>query len=244
MAANHTTEFLEYLIKRASPGERLPAIPALAGQLGISPSKLREQLEVARALGLVEVRPKTGIKVLPYSFCDSIRVSLQFALGLDRSFFDQIGVLRNHIEAAFWYEAVGLLTSEDKAALQDLISRALAKLHGEPVQIPHAEHRDLHLKIYSRLENEFVSGLLESYWEAYEAVGLDLYADYSYLEQVWSYHEQMVRAVVAGDLEAGYCALVEHTGLLHHRAGHPSVAEAAYDRQGVGSIESRIVEEK
>lgn len=227
MAANQTSEFLEYLITRASPGERLPAIPELSAQLGISTSKLREQLEVARALGLVEVRPKTGIKVLPYSFFNSLRVSLQFALALDRRYFDQIGVLRNHIEAAFWYEAVSRLTLEDKAALQDLTSRAWAKLHGKPVQIPHAEHRDLHLMIYSRLDNAFVTGLLESYWDAYEAVGLDLYTDYTYLEQVWSYHEQMVKALVAGDLDAGHRALVEHTGLLHHRAEHLSVPEPA-----------------
>jgi DNA-binding FadR family transcriptional regulator len=147
MAVNQTKEFLECLIERASPGDRMPAIPALASQLGMSTSKLREQLEVARALGLVEVRPKTGIKVLPYSFGNSIRVSLNFALALDRSYFDQIGELRNHIEAAFWREAVSLLTPEDKAALQDLIRRAWAKLRGQPVQIPHTEHRDLHLMI-------------------------------------------------------------------------------------------------
>jgi DNA-binding FadR family transcriptional regulator len=232
MAVNQTMDLLECLVERAAPGDRMPAIPELASQLGMSTSKLREQLEVARALGLVEVRPKTGIKVLPYSFGNSLRVSLRFALALDRSYFDQIGELRNHIEAAFWHEAVRLLTDDDKAALQDLIRQAWAKLRGQPVQIPHGEHRDLHLMIYSRLNNEFVAGLLESYWEAYEAVGLALYADYSYLEQVWRYHEKMVEAIVAGDLEAGYRALVEHTGLLHHRPEHYAVPVAGINRRG------------
>lgn len=244
MAVNQTKELLECLIERASPGDRMPAIPELANQLGMSTSKLREQLEVARALGLVEVRPRTGIKVLPYSFGNSMRVSLQFALALDRSYFDQIGELRNHIEASFWHEAVSLLTPDDKAALQDLIRQAWAKLRGQPVQIPHNEHRDLHLKIYSRLENEFVAGLLESYWEAYEAVGLALYADYAYLEQVWAYHEEMVEAIIAGDLEAGHHALVEHTGLLQHRPGHSSVHEVGFGRREMGRAESRLVQEK
>ncbi len=244
MGAKQAKDFLECLIEQATPGDRMPAIPELANQLGMSTSKLREQLEVARALGLVEVRPKTGIKVLPYSFGNSLRVSLQFALALDRSYFDQIGELRNHIEAAFWHEAVSLLRPDDKMALQDLISRAWDKLRGQPVQIPHNEHRDLHLKIYSRLDNEFVAGLLESYWEAYEAVGLALYADYSYLEQVWTYHEEMVEAIVAGDLEGGYRALVEHTGLLHHRPEHSSVHEVGFGRRDVGRVESRSVEEK
>ena len=243
MAANRMTEFLRYLSDRNSPGERLPSIPELAVLLGISASKLREQLEVARALGLVEVRPKTGIRVLPYSFFDSLRISLQFALTLDRSYFDQIGRLRNHVEASFWHEAVRLLLPEDKTALRDLIGRARAKLHGDPVQIPHAEHRDLHLLIYSRLRNEFVAGLLEVYWEAYEAVGLDLYTDYSYLEEVWTYHEQMVEAVVAGDLEAGYRALVEHTGLLQHRPDIATSTQPAFNHHNGRAVERRMVEE-
>ena len=52
-----------------------------------------------------------------------------------------------------------------------LIERALEKLRGTPVQVPHEEHRKLHLMIYSRLDNPFVTGILEAYWDAYEAVG-------------------------------------------------------------------------
>jgi len=75
--------------------------------------------------------------------------------------------------------------------------------------------------IYSRLDNPFVQGLLEAYWEIYEAVGLNLYADYNYLERVWTYHQQMVDAICAGDFESGYRALVEHKDLLYHRP-HPT----------------------
>ena len=79
------------------------------------------------------------------------------------------------------------------------------------------EHRLLHLTIYNKLDNPFVSGLLEAYWEAYEAVGLNLYAGYTYLEEVWTYHQQMVDGIFSGDLEAGYQALIEHTDLIRHR---------------------------
>ena len=71
-------------------------------------------------------------------------------------------------------------------------------------------------------ENPFVSGILEAYWEAYEAVGLNLYADYSYLEQVWNYHRQMVDSICNGDFDAGYQALVEHKDMLYHRPMLPS----------------------
>ncbi|MGA9532312.1 MAG: FCD domain-containing protein [Anaerolineales bacterium] len=212
------SDLLQYLAERGGQaGDRLPSIPDLADELGISIGKLREQLEVARAMGLVEVRPKTGIRTEAYEFAPTVRANLAFALSLDPSLFEPYGTLRNHIEAAFWYEAVNSLEPEDKQYLRQLVNRAWGKLRGQPIEIPHDEHRDLHLTVYKRLDNVFVRGLLEVYWEAYEAVGLNLYTDYSYLEQVWTYHERMVEAILAGDYDSGYRALVEHTGLIQYR---------------------------
>ena len=61
-------------------------------------------------------------------------------------------------------------------------------------------------------------GILEAYWDAYEAVGLNMYAGYDYLQQVWDYHQRMVDAIRSGDFETGYQALVEHKDLLYHRS--------------------------
>ncbi len=218
MAIQLDSDLLQFLAQNGcEQGKRLPSIPDLADQLGISTGKLREQLEVARTMGLVEVRPKTGMRTQAYDFFPMLRANLLFALAVDPGVFEQYGMLRNHVEASFWHEAVSLLQEEDIRDLEELIDRAWEKLRGEPIQIPHGEHRELHLTIFRRLDNHFVRGLLEAYWEAYEAVGLDVYADYTYLEQVWTYHERMVQAIVDGDYDAGYRALVEHTGLIHHR---------------------------
>ena len=75
----------------------------------------------------------------------------------------------------------------------------------------------LHLCVFGKLGNPFVLGILEAYWEAYEAVGLNVYTDYGYLREVWTYHQKMVDAILAGDIDAGYQALVDHTDLLYHR---------------------------
>ena len=212
------SEFLSYLAQQGrEPGHRLPNINQLAQQLKISPSKLREQLEVARTLGLVEVRPKTGIRTLDYSFLPGLRTSLRFALELDPGYFELYGRLRDHVEAAFWYEAVRLLQPDDKKHLKSLVDQAWQKLRATPIQIPHGEHRELHLIIFSRLNNPFVRGLLEAYWDAYERVGLNVYSDYKYLERVWMYHQQMVEAIQDEDYDLGYSALIEHIGMLHHR---------------------------
>jgi len=214
------SEFLRYLAQHEEAnGQRLPTLSELSRELGVSISSLREQLEVARALGLVEVKPRTGTKRLPYSFTPAVHQSLRYALILNNEHFQKYSELRNHIEGAYWHEAVNLLTEEDKEELQNLLARAKEKLNGNSIQIPHEEHRKLHMVTYQRLENPFVTGLLEAYWDAYEAVGLNVFTGgLSYLEQVWEYHTQMVEAICNEDYEAGYQALIQHTDLLYHRS--------------------------
>jgi DNA-binding FadR family transcriptional regulator len=209
------SEFLRYLAEREETnGGQLPALNELSRELGLSVATLREQLEVARALGLVEVRPRTGTRRLPYSFTPAVRQSLGYAIKCDKSNFRAFADLRQNIEIAYWHEAVALLTPEDQEILQNLVARAWKKLRGSPVQIPHEEHRALHLGIYRRLNNPFVTGLLEAYWEAYEAVGFSFYTDLNYLEEVWHFHQKMVDSISVQDFEAGYKALTEHTDLI------------------------------
>lgn len=213
------SEFLRYLASHPEAEDKLPSLNELSRELNISLASLREQLEVARALGLVEVRQKTGSRRLKYSFTPAIRQSLGYALALNDDHFRKFAEMRNHLEAAYWHEAVQLLTDEDKDELNNIVIRAWEKIRGTPVQVPHEEHRKLHLTIFSRLENPFVIGVLEAYWEAYEAVGLNVFAGgYEYLQEVWQFHQQMVESICNGDFEAGYEALVKHTDLIYQ---HP-----------------------
>lgn len=213
------SEFLRYLASHDEVERGLPTLNELSRELGIGVAALREQLEVARALGLVEVKPRMGTRRREYSFTPAIRQSLGYALALDQEHFRKYAELRNHVESAFWHQAVQKLTEKDKQELESLVRRAWDKLRGTPVQVPHEEHCQLHLKIYSRLENPFVTGILEAYWEAYEAVGLNVFAGgYEYLKEVWQYHQKMVEAICEGNFESGYEALVAHTDLLYQRA--------------------------
>jgi hypothetical protein len=51
-----------------------------------------------------------------------------------------------------------------------------------------------------------VLGILEAYWEIYEAVGLSVYEDHKYLDRVWAYHQQMVDSIAQGD----FCLVIRH----------------------------------
>jgi DNA-binding FadR family transcriptional regulator len=216
-----TNDFLYYLATyqngHADP-DRIPPLNQVSEEMGVSLPKLREQLEGARTLGLVEVKPKTGIRRKPYQFALPVTESLLYAVTRDRQHFSAFSDLRVKLETVYWCEAVGRLDAADHAALQDLLAAALDKLTGDPIIIPHAEHRQLHLTIFSKIGNPFVIGLLEAYWNAYEAVELNTFADLAYLREVWDYHRVIVEAIIAGDAAGSLRAFEEHTQLLRNRS--------------------------
>ena len=217
------SNFMIYLARQMTEGaETLPSLNELSAELGMSIASLREELQVARVMGLVEVKPRTGIRCLPYRFAPAVTKSLAFAVSVEPDSFRHYSDLRNHIEASYWYQAVSSLTDRDIEELRQIIRTANEKLQSDPIQIPQREHRQLHMTIYRRLENEFVQGILEAYWDIYEAVGLSVYEDRKYLERVWLYHQQMVDSIARHDYLSGYQALIAHMDLLFQREKEPT----------------------
>jgi DNA-binding FadR family transcriptional regulator len=214
----HLSELLRYLA--ASPANangRIPTLNELSLQLGISTATLREQLEVARMMGIVEVRPKTGIRKLDYSFRPAVTTSVAYAITQEASNFTEISDLRKHIEAAYFIEAAQQLTTKDLDALQKVVNRALEKLQPGSFQIPSAEHREFHLAIYCHVDNVFVMGILEAYWDIYRASGFELYPDVQYLQKVWQDHARILDLIRKKDLAQGLSVLMEHMDLLKQR---------------------------
>ncbi|MEM5774857.1 MAG: FCD domain-containing protein [Anaerolineaceae bacterium] len=215
---NGRSELLCYLAELAKNGEsRVESLNELSTILSTSTATLREQLEVARVMGLVDIKPRKGITIREYSLRPAVQQSVGYAISINPDNFNTFSDLRNHIEAAYWSQAVPLLTAEDHRKLISLVEQAKRKLETKPIQIPQYEHRQLHLTIYARLNNPFVNGILEAFWDLYDAVGYGLYADFSYLQNVWNYHDRIVKAIIAGDFATGYQVLVEHNTLIRTR---------------------------
>jgi len=209
------SDILEYIItNELEPGDRLPSLSNLSGELGVSVGKLREDLEVVRYMGVVSVRPRVGIRREPYDFYPAVQASLQFGLSTGEATFRQYSQLRQSIEANMWHEAVKCLTSSDKEGLMEIVSQAWDRLRGDRVHIPNSEHRELHLMFFRRLDNPFVSGLLRAYWDAYFKMERSRYADYQYWIEVWTYHQRIVQAVCDDEMELGRQLLIEHFQLL------------------------------
>ena len=209
------SEFLNYIIEqKIAPGARLPTLAQMSAEIGISVGKLREQLEVARSRGLVSVKPRVGTQREPFNFLPIARDSVLFGLASGEAQFEHFSELRQAVETGLWMPAVMRLQTEDLEILNSLITGAWDKLYGEPVLIPNLEHRQLHLAIFKRLDNPFVLGILEAYWDIYEVIELTRLASYQYWLEVWDYHEKIVEAICNGEFVRGQQLLLDHFELL------------------------------
>jgi DNA-binding FadR family transcriptional regulator len=210
--------FLDYLIgfHKQNKGS-IPSIQAISEDLGFSTATLREQMELAKNLGFISAQPRKGVELLPYKFRPAASKSLYYAVNLDYSFFFQYSEVRSHLEKAFFLESVRLLNQEDLYTIQKLVREAFEKLNGDPVRIPHEEHRGYHLAFYSKQQNIFLTGLLEAYWDVYEQMGLNLYADLNYLKNVWEYHKKILDLCMEGQHQEAYHLLGKHMEFIYER---------------------------
>jgi len=192
----------------------IPSISQLSQELGISTASVREQLEVAKRLGIVDVKPKVGIQLKPFSLSQPLATALSYGLAVDSTLFDQFSDLRKHLESSYWFESVSLLTQSDIEQLQALVFQANNRIQNLPMQMPEKEHRQFHMTIFKRLENPSVTSLLEAYWDVYHEVGMTRLMDRDYLASVWHYHQLIVDALRDRDFEKGFQALLAHMDLV------------------------------
>ena len=167
----------------------------------------------------MKLNQEQELEDLPYKFGPAVTTSLYFALQRNRAYFEQFAEMRRSLEKAFWMEAIKKLDKEDIAYLENLINRAKTKLASKPIHVPQQEHKELHLHINRKLDNEFVLGINIAYWRAYEMIGFDRYQDLEYLVLVWDYHEKMILAIKEGRYDDSYQYLIEHLELLDTESG-------------------------
>ncbi|MBE0687090.1 MAG: FadR family transcriptional regulator [Anaerolineaceae bacterium] len=214
-STNRLSEFLRYIAQKSSLGvERIPALTVLSKELQVSVASLREQLEVARVLGFVEVKPKTGIRWLPYTFTPSLLLSVTYAISISSDFFEQFRDMRNHLEGAYFLESVAKLTKNDIDYLHIIVSRAEEKIISLPPKLPHAEHREFHATIFSRVQNPFVQSIFSVYWDVYEYQGYAIINDLDYLKRVWHFHRLVYEGIQSGNIHNAMEAFLEHKNLM------------------------------
>lgn len=212
------SELLKYLAALPEDEKtRIPPLAELSQILGISVASLREQLEVARMMGILEIKPKAGIKKNQYQLKPALLASLSYGVEVNNRLFWQVADMRKHLEAAYFIDAVQMLSTSDKEELAALIKKAQQKLRSIPSQLPNAEHRQFHLTMYRRLSNHLVYEFLETYWDLYRLTGMDVYTDINYVDRVWQYHGRIVEQIKNNNFTQGMQILLEHMDLISQR---------------------------
>ena len=180
MDINLRSDFLNFIIRGGyRPGDRLPSIQELTddAHLDMSANKVREQLEVARMMGWVEVRSKRGTRIKEYAFTPAVRLSALYAMACGERFESfaslaqpcRSGLLERSLRAC---SRMPTWTDMQACHRQRRSKAALAVRSTSP--IPNIA--SFHHERYSRhLDNTFVLGILEAYWDLYEEVAVNRY---------------------------------------------------------------------
>jgi len=211
---NSNLALLSYLALNAKEGKSIPSIAQLSEDLGLSTSAVREQLEVARQLELVEVKTKTGIQTTAFSAAPAICLAYRYGLEMQPELIWDLLSVRQHLELSFWQEAVVNLTKKDVDYLAEIVDIAFKKINNRPVIIPIEEHKEFHLAIYRPLGNSFLQSIMESYWNISIETGIHNLTDKTYLQNVWTYHQKMQQAIATKEYDLGYQALITHFELV------------------------------
>ena len=201
---------LSYLASNAKEGKSIPSIAQLSDTLGLSASAVREQLEVARQLELVEVKTKTGIQTSSFSAAPAICLAYRYGLELQPDLIWDLLSVRQHLELSYWQEAVVHLTKKDVDYLAENVETAFKKINNRPVIIPIEEHKEFHLAIYRPLNNSFLTSIMEAYWSISLETGIHVLSDKTYLQNVWAYHRKIQQAIATKEYDLGYQALMTH----------------------------------
>lgn len=132
-----------------APGEALPREDELCAMLGVSRTSVREAVKVLSAKGLVEVRRRVGVKVLPRSewrLLDPVVLSWHPAIQEDRELIDGLVEARRIIEPAAAELAARRATAADLATIEQAFEAMRDAIPDDPLGVCQADlafHRSL-----------------------------------------------------------------------------------------------------
>jgi DNA-binding FadR family transcriptional regulator len=140
----------------------LPTEPQLAASLGVSRNALREAVKVLVSKGMVEVRPKTGMRILPeaeWNLLDRevLAWHAQSDQGLTRAF--ELVEFRVIVEPMAAYLAAKRATAGEIKAIDEACTRLEACV-GKPALVPEKDiifHRSIHHASHNAILNHLGS---------------------------------------------------------------------------------------
>ncbi|WP_304650813.1 FadR/GntR family transcriptional regulator [Brachybacterium sp. YJGR34] len=189
------------------PGDRLPGERALAEELGVGRSAVREAISALEVLGVVETRAGSGT-YLRSNTSELLPSTLSWSLLMDQERTAELTVVRNALERSAARSAALGATEEQRAKLMDLVAqqRAAADDAEGYVAADVAFHRELALMAGNSLLGELLAttrSLLRVWFDR----AVDNRED---IDRAIAEHDEIARAIGDGDAAAAAEAMERH----------------------------------
>ena len=158
------------VINRDSEDPILPTEMELSLELNVSRNVVREAAKVLASKGLIEIRPKTGMRIRNHSdwnLFDTDMLNWQFEVGPDEKFFRDLYDLRSVVEPAAAERAALRATSEEIVELEKWYLQM--ELAVDNLDEHTAADTQFHATIIAACHNEFLKQINKTYWVALQS---------------------------------------------------------------------------
>lgn len=208
-----TSQIKDYILaNRLHPGDLLPTEAELCSTLGVSRSSIREAMRTLAALDIVEVRHGYGTYVGKLSLAPLVEgLVFRGVLGPEDHYsaLREVVEVREALDLAVAEQIIAALEGNPDPELNKLVA-AMEDKSGRGEGFAKEDHA-FHSQLLSHIRNGLIGQLVAAFWEVntvvYPRLGLEPAAD---LDETAKAHGLMLRAAVAGDLEAYREAVIRH----------------------------------
>ncbi len=212
------------------PGDPLPPEGAIAAQLGVSRTAVREAVKILAALGIVEVKHGHGLFVKGFDF-DALLDSLYYSLAVEGRHIVELLEVRKGLEIVFVPSVVKNITERDIQELEAIVDGMKAKsMKGE---IFPEEDQEFHLVLYRCTGNSLLLRLIRIFWVAFRQLRS------AWLERGWEVdsvitahdHEAILEVLKSRDAD-----LLQQRIIDHYEPMRRQLAEKGFGTVGKSSV--------
>ncbi len=202
------------------PGDALPPEQTLCEQYGVSRNILREALKGLTLMGVISGCPGKGNVLQPFSCEDIMSNALFCAARGNKRIIPQLLDVRKKLELSYMREAFQTMMAEDirniRAILERIKSQWAAGIYF------HADDKDFHMALFSRIDNQALHDLMVCIWSVDESFQVE--SKMRHMGNTIAKHEAIVRALEDGNQEAFEAAMLSHFSSGKYAVGHQTAS--------------------
>lgn len=188
------------------PGDLLPTEQALVEMLGVSRNVLREAIKSMELLGMVSAQPGRGTVMKEFSLEFVFQNVIFAAAGEEDNAVAEMLDIRKRLELGYVRKAFESLGPEDIRHIRGILENI--KRQWEEHRFFHADDKDFHMALFARVGNRTLLSMMEAIWDV--DANFKTEEKFKHLDETIIKHENIVRALEAGNEEAFEAAMMAH----------------------------------